>query len=1407
MPTTDQKFVQRLDDFTNSLEGIVELLKESINRGNVDNVNEMLTNMNDNLGEIVENIREVTANVRDIKNQNDAILREIQEVRRAREAGFFANIAEVDNRKKIINAVEIITLIAGGVLAIGLAFKIIAPVDFLSVIAIGLAITFITGAFVAISKNIEAENLTFTNVRDIAGMMLIMSGAIAVSSLILSLSATLTLAKSLSIIFTAATMGASLWLMSKAIEKSKLKPEDYPKMALLPLILPLIAFGIAASSLILSGIKALTFPQMITTLFVSATIGTALYLITQSLDKAKMEGKHVAQLLLLPIIVPALALGIVISSVILSGIAPLSFGQMVSAIFTAATIGVLIYLMKPAIEKISDMNWGDIGKAALIIVALSAALVGASHILSFMRLMGFREAALLAVNALAIGLSVLFLAPAVYLLKSISRDDMIKASINVIIAAGTIAAASWLLALGNYDLVPDWRWTLGAGLAIVAFAGIIKLLDLMKMGVKDMAIGAVAVIGISATIMAASIILSYGNYDEYPPIGWALGVGLSLVAFGAGMMILGSIIINSGGLAAGALAIGVLGVLLVSGAIAASSYILAMGNYDQYPDIRWSSGVGLSLVAFGAGMMLLGGLIIASGGIAVGALVLGIFASAIVSTAVAAVSWILGIGNYDNYPDLAWAAGVGLSLVAFGGPMLALGLMFGSIVLIGLGAISMLTIAGTIVAVSHILSLGDYEKGPTKEWALGTGALLLSVGLSSAIFAGILPLVLIGGFSMRKIAHTIVDVADILSKGIYTGGPTEEWAKGVGLAIKSFAEGISAMSGAGGGLFGRLFGTDSGKQIRDIASAMVDASVILEDGSWLSFPSEEWSKGVGNSIMAFANAIKALDDAGISPKFEFIFTVMMLSRGLIAAAEILNSFDWASIKNYPTSEWAEGVGKAINAFAEPLSKMGETGVTRREITGGIRRLSEGLIEAAEIIGKYDWGSITPYNYPSSEWVSGVGTALDKFVKYLIDIENNDIGRTDLRILSMTVRAIVTTAKSFAKLEDDVWGAVPTATWADRIGKSLSVFIKYLQEIESKDIGRGEIRNLNRVVDNIINTAKKFARLDDSIWDFGPNVYWAENMGETISKFLNYLEQIEKSDIGRGDLRVLTSTIDAIIRTSLKFYFLEKLLPDVWKTGPTENWAKNIEKSINAFVNATTILKNTDNFTLLDQAGDSIVNFTRKLEKILINRYLYGKGGLFDTFSDSIKNLIQSLPESTKAAEGLDALGNAFLRIENIGITSGDSIKRLTQSILDLSTSLKEVDMESIDKLSKFSNGILILSLIDEKKFEDALSILDKKKNDIVSILSESSTIKSRPSLRGSITLEESIASQAAENRANDTQKFYEELLVSVKSLDTNVGEILKIKKEPQLDEQKDEILLSTPPAGAGSQQTNTMREG
>jgi hypothetical protein len=582
MPSNvDKAFIENLQNFTDSLESIVELLKEQAEKG--DSVNKMLSTMDGpKLSEISKDIKAILETSKHVDDRTKQILEEIKASRKQKEGGMFDKIEGKDNKKKIVDGIQTVILIAGGVLAIGLAFKIIGKVDFLSVISLGIGIMAVSYAFAEVAK-----------IKD------------------------LTLAKTAMVGLTFVAMAAALTM----------------------------------SSYILKSFQPLTKPQMFSFVLMSTALGASAFFIFKAMDNLKIKVKDVWKYLLLPIILPAIALGLTMSSIALKNMQPISFMQGISAIFTglalaAGAIGVAMVLK--ALDKNGKMNLGKIGMALLLLPGIALGLTLSSFALKGMQNISFMQG----VSAIFIGLA---------------------------LAAGAIAVSMVVKALDKEG----------------------------KMDIKKIGLALLLMPGIAAGLVISSII-----FQAFLPLKNPLAVAfssiviaISVLAFVPTVMILGKMSLKN-------VAIGTLGAVMISAAIMISSWIISAGNYDNnYPSVKWAAGVGLSLLLFTPAVIVLG--LLASTGVGALAIALGAAMTLVVAAAIVGTSYILGLGNYGTYPSLEWAAGVGLSLLIFTPTLVALSIL-GPLAL--LGSIFVKKIANTIVDVSNILAKGNFSSGPTNEW-------------------------------------------------------------------------------------------------------------------------------------------------------------------------------------------------------------------------------------------------------------------------------------------------------------------------------------------------------------------------------------------------------------------------------------------------------------------------------------------------------------------------------------------------------------------------------------------------------------------------------------------------------------------------------------------------------------------
>jgi hypothetical protein len=256
----------------------------------------------------------------------------------------------------------------------------------------------------------------------------------------------------------------------------------------------------------------------------------------------------------------------------------------------------------------------------------------------------------------------------------------------------------------------------------------------------------------------------------------------------------------------------------------------------------------------------------ATGGIGFAAMGLGVAAVAIVAAGIVAASYILNTGVYGNYPTLGWSLGVGASLVGFSAGMLAL---------------------GTIMAIPFV------------------GKFILDSGIEA----------------ITKITTAMVSASYILNSGTYGNYPTLGWSLGVGTSLMMFASTFMMIKSLEGVM--KLFGSgDLNDFILSSALSMKTANDIISSVDWKgSYPTKEWSEGVGTALFLFASAFAQIKSAeGLFSIFgggninDFIVGA---AKSMLSANSILGTGNWKG--NYPSKEWSDGVANSIFLFANSFS--------------------------------------------------------------------------------------------------------------------------------------------------------------------------------------------------------------------------------------------------------------------------------------------------------------------------------------------------------------------------------------------------------------------------------------------------------------------------------------------------------
>jgi hypothetical protein len=534
MDRQQKKFVEKLDAFTDSLSEIVEVLKEDVERRKEDATGKLTESLKDNIIQIAEDIRVIREDISSIKTDTSSIKQTVEQLKIEKEKGMVGEIG-TDKTDSVVKGVATIVLIAGAVWAIGTAFKLVGEVDYKSVISLSISIYAIAKSFEAVAN---IENLTI-------GKALLASGAIVIFS-------------------------GAIWLSSR----------------------------------ILSGVEEIGLGKLFTTIMLAGVVAVLMYAL-KPLTEMDLKEENSKKAWLLTGIIPALALGITLSSWILYFVVPLGLGKLFTVLLLSIVVVVMMYALKPLINM--DLQEKDVAKALLmpiIIPAIAAAIAFSSQILS-----------------------------------------------------------------EHYEPVGNlWNmllFSIVAAVAVLAFSVSVRILG--KMDIKSLGIGVLGTVLVSVAIAASSWIITLGNYDEnYPSFQWAAGVGLSILTFSLAALAVGAAIMLTGGLGFAALATGAAAILLVAGSISLTSHIIASGDYsNNYPSLDWAKGVGSVMVAFGGSALLVGAMILATLGVGAVALVAGLGSIVLVAGTMVLVSHILNTGNYGKYPSLDWAQGVGNILSSF----------------------------------------------------------------------------------------------------------------------------------------------------------------------------------------------------------------------------------------------------------------------------------------------------------------------------------------------------------------------------------------------------------------------------------------------------------------------------------------------------------------------------------------------------------------------------------------------------------------------------------------------------------------------------------------------------------------------------------------------------------------------
>ncbi len=766
-------------------------------------------------------------------------------------------------------------------------------------------------------------------------------------------------------------------------------------------------------------------------------------------------------------------------------------------------LSVALPLVATAFNKVGETTKDpkEAGKIALSMIVMSAGITVSGYLLSIMPSLSLGQLITAIGVSASVGIGMYFLAKAADEIGISKIQNLYVISPAMpIVAAGILASSFILNQMPTLDIEKMFS-ALGVGIALGgAMIPIAMAAKMMKgTSIKDMAQMAIVMPLISAGIFASSFILNQMPDVDLDVVLSAMGVGVALgsaiipIAFAAKMM---------KGTSVSDMAQMAIVMPLISAGILASAFIL-----QNMPDVDVMTTINAGLAIAGATLPVAVTLwAMSKMGLGIKEAALGSLALTIISAGLMASSWILSVGNYENYPSLDWAQGVSLAMLGALPSVIGLGLLGATgigFLVIGAGIAGMIMVAGGLVAVAEVLNGGDFTGGPTMEWSMAVGlALMTFANTLTALSPGIMSLFSGDTLQQRidmipKLGVALRNTSYSIQGGNYTGGPTKEWSQGVGTALMMFANTLDALEP---GVLEMFMGDTLQQRINMIPMlgiALRNTSFTIQGGNYTGGPTKEWSQGVGIALMAFANTLDKLepglfDGDSLQQRIALIPT---LGTALKLTSWALQGGNYDP-KSAPTKGWAEGVGGSLVKFAAAMKDLDDDDTLYDRIQL-IPHLGKALKKISWAIqgGNYDVKTA-----PSKKWAEGVGGSLIKFAKAMKDLDDDDTLYDRIQLIPHLGKALRDVSIRVSKGKYEVY---PSKRWADGVGDSLIVVAKALKKMDIDDSIYQKIKILSHMGAAIRDIS---IRVNAGKYDIFPDKNWSKG----ILSFMSGVSKMQTS---------------------------------------------------------------------------------------------------------------------------------------------------------------------------------------------------------------------------------------------------------------------------------------------------------
>jgi hypothetical protein len=1178
-------------------------------------------------GDLSNQLRQISVGIKDIKkdtqkilNQQDTILKmlkkdegkettsqkvskgqtNVETAKEKKDDEKTKAIGGIDTRK-VKDGVSAVLMIAVGVVAIGLALKIVGKIDFLSVLGIALALPLIAIAFSKIAsiftggevtdekgRKIRTAKLDRKDIPNIIFSIVAFSTAITLSSYILSKVKPIGLLQGISAIMIAgvfALMGPSLGKMINAF--SGINMITALKASLfLPVVLVAVSAAIMGSSYFISNVKPIGLLQAFSSIMIAgvfAVISMGLGKLISAFGRINPVSAFLAARML-PVVLLAVSVSIMLASFVLSAVKPVGLLQAITSIVIAGVFTVISFGIGKIISAFRRVDPVTALAAAtlmpILFVAISASIMMSSYLLSQVKPIGLLQAITsIAISAVFVVLS-FGIAKMIPAFRRIKPAEAATAALMMPIIFTALSLSILLSSKFLYQVKPIGILQFLTSIAISAlFVGfafaaglIVKWTKNLK--TKDVLFGSFVVLTMTTTVALAGFIISKSTLPGAAQIlkfvGFSIALGVTTIAIAGTLWALKKLNIGLTDIIKGGIAI-----LAIATTIMLTSLILSLGTYDKYPSLKWILGVGASVVGFGLAAVILGS--IALSGVGALAILAGLASILAIAGTIVLVDKIISMGTFSKFPGLKWITGVGASMIGFGLAAVTLGgLIVGTL---GLGAIaiaaglaSTLKIAENIVDTDRIISTGKYDKFPAKEWVSSVGDALLKFstavvtlgaidsvgGIASTLSFGLVKNPIDSGIeATKKIAQSIVDVDGILAKGRYTGGPTSKWSSGISMALGAFWPIYKILLENSGWFSSGVSPDDFSKAIRTISQGITDSASYFS-GAKTSFengPPVAWADGVSRALGAFTPIYEILVKnsgwwkSGVSVD-DFKNAINTITSGIISSAlKFSGTRGLFNKENAPSVEWSDGVGRAITAFAPVFEYLnnnsGWFGSDVEDLNEAIIGIANSIVETSKILKNGEYNSDI-----KKEYFESVSLGIEKFVglyKTTEDVDVDDLGK--IWTIASHIKGI-SIELSYGNYSNTI-----SDKFIQGVEKGFNLVFNLINRFKKVDIT--DTAKIFLVAKTITILSNSFER---SKFQKYPSEKWIKGIENTFNKFRNVILTINKSSLSTYKDGILK--IKAV--TELILWLDKKISIGKYNKWPEKNWLMKTESAIKQY---------------------------------------------------------------------------------------------------------------------------------------------------------------------------------------------------------------------------------------------------